>query len=247
MDGVLSRFPIIPQSFKTSPPNIASLGIQIAETQASVKIAYKIRHDGYFSYNYITERDDGLFQDKYDLRQNVRTVVVFKNGIPAATVRLCLLDTTGGMPDADTIPAMEIFESEIRCLMASLSQSAPTTRAVEVTRMARAPEFSNDMTVIHAIFRAVGYLILYFNADVVLNACRPHHMPMYRRFGFQKLEEPRQYPNLTYKAGLLACFRPHFGVATSKLSFLNGISTEDFMYRSLVAGRYTELPTKSDG
>jgi hypothetical protein len=234
-----------PEDSMTGCSEPQSLSLQLALTTTQKRLAYQIRHDGYISYNYITHREDNLFVDGYDGRENVKTVLVFKDGVPAATVRLCLFDTTGVFPDASKIPAMEIFNDEIHGLMAQMAQSGPATRAVEVSRMARAPAFARDVDLIHAMFRAVGYLILHFDADVVLNACRPHHMPMYRRLGFQKLHEPRPYPNLTYEAGLMAYFRSDFGKATSRLSFLNGISAGDPVYRALFAGKEAAISTTS--
>ena len=238
MDGFLLPSPM--EHFSRNEQNVTvrnSIEIQLALSTATRAQAYKIRHDGYLSYNYIIAREDGLFSDKYDDRLNVRTVVVYKDQIPAATVRVCLFDPSDVFPEADRVPAMEIFEPEIR-KMTEAGASAPGNglRVVEVTRLARHCDFANDKTIIHALFRAVGYLVLYFQADIVLNACRPHHMPIYTRFGFQKLEEPRQYPNLTYKAGLMACFRSDYSDARRNLPFLRGISTSDQAYASLIAG-----------
>jgi hypothetical protein len=112
---------------------------------------------------------------------------------------------------------------------------------VEITRLARRCDLANDKAVIAALFRAVGYLILFYDADIVLNACRPHHIPMYRRFGFHKIQEPRQYPNLTYKAALLACFRGSYGQARAKLPFLRGISVHDFAYERLMSGEIVDV------
>jgi len=230
---------------KTGANGQEGLSLQLVTTPYQRTLAYQIRHDGYIQYNYITPRENNLFVDSYDHRENVKTVLIFKDGIPAATVRLCLFDTTGVFPDASKIPAMEIFNDEIHDLMSHMAKTGSATRAVEVSRMARAPAFASDADLIHAMFRAVGYLILHFDADVVLNACRPHHMPMYRRLGFQKLHEPRPYPNLTYEAGLMAYFRSDFGKATSRLSFLTGISAGDAVYRSLFAGDVVEISPRS--
>ncbi len=217
------------------------ISLQLALNPNVAQDGYRIRHEGYRSYGYVNPQEGGLFIDKYDGRANVKMVVIYKGDKPAATVRLCLFDITGQTPDADRVPAMEIFDTEIRELLNGFATPGAPQRAVEVSRMARSPEFANDMSVVHALFRAVGYLVLHFRADIVLNACRPHHVPMYQRFGFQKLQEPRQYPNLTYKAALTACFRAHFGSARAELPFLRGISTEDAVYGSLISGERTAL------
>ncbi len=218
-----------------------TISLQLALNPIIARDGFRVRHDGYRSYGYVNPQENGLFIDKYDGRANVKMVVIYKNDRPAATVRLCLFDATGTMPDADRVPAMEIFETEIREMLSGFATPGAPQRAVEVSRMARSPDFANDTSVVQALFRAVGYLVLYYQADVVLNACRPHHVPMYRRFGFQKIQEPRQYPNLTYKAALTACFRAHFGSARSELPFLRGISTEDVVYGSLISGERTAL------
>ena len=217
------------------------VSLQLALNPIIARDAFRVRHDGYQSYGYVDPQEDGLFIDKYDGRPNVKLVVIYKNNVPAATVRMCLFDASGQTPGADRVPAMEIFEQEIREMLSGFAMPDAPQRAVEVSRMARSPAFANDKSVIHALFRAVGYLVLNFRADIVLNACRPHHIPMYRRFGFQQIQEPRQYPNLTYKAALTACFRAHFGSAKADLPFLRGISTEDAVYGSLIAGERTAL------
>jgi len=236
MDGF---FPIVPGRISKACGQAdmlrSDVAVQLTNTPKLREEAYKIRHEAYLSYNYITPRETEQFQDKYDERRNVSTVLLTKGGIPAATVRVCLFDPSGQFPEADRVPAMEIFDAEIRGLTGA-GDSQHMLRAVEITRLARASAFANDKTIIHALFRAVGYLILYYKADIVLNACRPHHVPMYRRFGFQKIAEPLQYPNLTFKAALLACFSSSYGEAKASLPFLQGISKFDQAYESLVCG-----------
>ena len=210
--------------------------IQLALTPKIRQDAYKLRHDAYLSYKFIHEDPSGLFEDPYDARENVRLLTAYKNGRPAGTVRVCLFDPTGGFPQADKVPAMEIFGDEIRALTAPGQGQDGYRRAVEVGRLARSPEFANDKAVIHALFRAVGYLVLFFRADIVLNACRPHHVPIYRRFGFDKLEEPKLYPGLTFAAGLMACHAERYDNACAKLAFLRGISSTDQEYFELMSG-----------
>ncbi len=218
-----------------------AISLQLALNPTIARDAYRIRHEGYRAYGFVEEQPEGLFIDKYDGRPNVKMVVVYKDNVPAATVRLCLFDATGQNPDADRVPAMEIFDTEIRELLNGFATPGAPQRAVEVGRMARLPAFANDKAVINGLFRAVGYLVLHFRADIVFNACRTHHLPMYRRFGFQKIQEPRLYPNLNFETVLAACFRAHFGSARSELPFLRGISTEDAVYGSLIAGERTPL------
>jgi hypothetical protein len=227
------------QAMETFAPDC--IEIQLARTSKIRQDAYKLRHDAYLSYNFIHEDPSGLFEDAYDSRENVRLLTAYKNGRPAGTVRVCLFDPTGAFPEADKVPAMEIFGDEIRALTAPGQGQEGYRRAVEVGRLARSPEFANDKAVIHTLFRAVGYLVLFFRADIVLNACRPHHVPIYRRFGFDKLEEPKLYPGLTFAAGLMACHAERYDNARAKLAFLRGISKQDQDYFELMSGERTSF------
>ena len=209
---------------------------QLAMTPAIARQAFAIRHSGYLSYGYITPREDGLFFDKYDGRANERTIVIYRAGRPAATIRVCLYDPHAQWPDADMVPAMEIFGAEIGQLCAAEQAAGRSGRLIEITRFARDPAFANDHSLIISAFRIVAYLRLYFDASVMLNAVRPHHMPMYRRLGFQKLEEPRKYPNLTYSAGLMAMFTGSYESALRKIGFPQGVSRADPIYAGLMAG-----------
>lgn len=216
--------------------SLADVEAQLALTEKTQNEAFLLRHRGYLSYGYITPRPEGIFFDKYDGRRNARTVVLYRNRVPAATIRVCLYDGDCGWPDADHLPAMEIFDDEIRQLQTQLKLAEGAGRVIEITRFARDPAFANDRTLIIAAFRIVAYLRLYFGAGIMLNAVRPHHMPMYQRLGFRKIEEPRKYPNLTYSAGLMAMFSSDYDVALRKVGFSNGISANDSVYASLVAG-----------
>lgn len=217
-------------------PAANDITARIAMTPAVLTQAYKIRHDGYLSYGYITPRDEGLFSDAYDGAKNERTIVIYRGDIAAATIRICLYDPSGFWPEADHLPAMEIFHDEVLALQDEAIGAGRLGRIIEITRFARAPSFANDRGLIIAAFRIVAYLRLYFDADIMINAVRPHHMPMYRRLGFEKIEEPRKYPNLTYCAGLMAMFRNRYDTALQKIGFPKGVSTHDPLYAPLISG-----------
>lgn len=230
---------------RTPSPASLSLGIeaQFALNPALKTEAYQIRHAGYLSYGFITPRPDQRFVDAYDDRPSVQTALIYKDGRPAGTVRLCLFDPSGTVAGAESIPAMEIFRDEIMQTMneQTTQDGAPPRRAVEITRMAQHPDYAHDKSVLFGLLRVIGYLILYFDADVLFNACRPRHAPAYRRFGFQKIQEPRQYPNLTYKACLMAYFRRDYQFAQEALSPFSDVSKDDSVYDRLAAGEKVDL------
>jgi hypothetical protein len=226
----------------TAPPLLTNdhIECQVANTPETREIAYKIRYEAYFSYNYILRSDTLTFSDQYDGRRNVTTLLIYKGGVPAATARVCLFDSQGTALDADRVPAMEVFDHEIRSLMTN-SGGKNDLRAVEVTRLARRCDMANDKSVLSALFRAVGYIVLAYDPDIVLNACRAHHIPIYQRFGFRKVGEPRPYPRMTYEAALLACLRPSFQEVRANLPFLKGLSVRDPSYRRLLRGELVEM------
>jgi hypothetical protein len=239
MDGSLFGKEFCPtyQPEVTSCSNEPSnLEARLALTPETMTDAFKLRHASYLSYGYIEPRNNSQFYDEYDLRESCKTVVVYKGGVPAASVRICLLDPDQDAREANSIPATEIFHDEIHALLDGIRPGTRPPRAVEVTRLARHPDHGEDKSLVYALFRLAGYLILHYEADVVLTAVRAHHMAFYRRLGFHKLEDPRAYPNLKFSTGLMACFRSKFADVREQVAFLRNISRQDRFYRSFIAG-----------
>lgn len=226
---------INPQTQPIDVPSIVQseqLIARLVQDAGSRADAFRIRHDGYARYGHIDDRPDGIFTDSYDNQGNMLTAVISKNGRPAGTVRVGVR----GPGRHDTLPAMEIFEDEIAGTMAMASTDGKVPTAVEVGRIARAPAYEHDATIIHALFRTAGYLILHFDPDIVFSAVRLHHQPIYRRFGFQQVADARQYPGLQCKMVLMAYFKAKFGDAIENLPFLSDVDDEIEQTRRLVAG-----------
>ena len=70
-------------------PQITELGLtaRLALDDETRADAYAIRHASYLSGGYIEPQPGGIFSDADDLRPNSRTVVVYKEGRPVASVR----------------------------------------------------------------------------------------------------------------------------------------------------------------
>jgi hypothetical protein len=223
-------------TFRLSPHHNNELEAQLALEHDLREAAYRIRYEAYNSYGFVSPRQNGIFSDAYDERSNCQTAVVFKHGVAAATIRIASYEPERRQSDYHFVQAMEIFETEIKSALGRLRLDGRTPRAVEIGKLARLSGYAKDLDILFALFRTVGYLILDRDVDIVFNAVRAHHMPMYRRFGFQQLEAPRQYPGLTFKTGLMACFRTSYDQARNNLPFLRGISTDDAAYHGLIAG-----------
>lgn len=215
--------------------------VQLVFGQRLAEIAYRLRYIAYLSYDYIAARPDCLFSDSYDAQPNCRTALIFRRGIEAATVRVSIFDPDNASINRHKLQAMEIFHDEIKATMATLRPNGRNLRIMEIAKLARSPAFKKDLELIFAAYRTAGYLILHHDVDIVFNAVRAHHMPIYRRFGFQQLTEPKLYPGLAFKTALMACFRPNFADARDNLPFLRGISTEDDCYAGLIAGERVKL------
>lgn len=226
-------------NFLAEPPVFDA---RLASTPETLNEAFELRHAGYLSYGYIDPKEDGLFFDEYDSRDSCKTVVVYKDGVPAAAVRVCLFDPIGGTPGAYSIPATAIFHDEITALLSRVKQQDRPPRAVEVTRLARHPDYGEDRNLLYALFRTVGYLIVHFDADLVVTAVRANHMPFYRRLGLRKIEEPRAYPNLNFHTGLMACFRNKFADVQAQVPLFRNISRHDPFYRPFMAGELMPIP-----
>ncbi|MBW4035345.1 MAG: hypothetical protein HIU90_07725 [Proteobacteria bacterium] len=237
MDGI----DFVPRTFGTPqyrvcPEHTDQIEAQLASGSHLKDAAYRIRYEAYNSYGFVPQRQNGIFSDAYDERSNCQTALVFKHGVAAATIRIASYDPESFNTDYHFVQAMEIFEAEIKSALGQLRPGGRKPRAVEIGKLARLPGYAKDLDILFALFRAVGYLILNRDVDVVFNAVRSHHMPTYRRFGFRQLEAPRQYPGLTFKTGLMACFRTSYDQARNNLPFLRGISTDDAAYHGLIAG-----------
>ncbi|BAJ82053.1 hypothetical protein ACMV_27060 [Acidiphilium multivorum AIU301] len=214
---------------------------QLVTSPQQARLAYGMRYDAYREYGFVGERPDGLFSDEYDTRPNYSTILVFRNGTPAATIRVALFDPGHPDPVFHRTQAMEIFETEIRAVVAAERRPGTAGSAIELGKLARAADAANDVEVLFAAFRAAGYIGLHHDVDAVLNAVRAHHMPMYRRCGFRVLERPRPYPGLTFQTGLMGLFRDQYAVAQHTVPFMAGMAAGDPTHQALMAGEPARL------
>lgn len=225
-----------PTSIRWKKPHGNTFEAQLALGERIADTAYRIRYEAYREGGYIPENTDHRFADKYDIQGNCRTTVLYRNMAPVATVRCSVFETNKPELQHLKLQAMEVFGQEIQEIIESLTVNGLKPRVMEIAKLARIPEFSNDINVVFALFRIGGYFFLNFDADIVINAVRGHHVPMYKRFGFQQLTACRPYPGLSFETALMASFRPGHAALIDGQPFLRGISTEDDTYAGLIAG-----------
>lgn len=239
MDGSICGDLLLRPTHQTTLTDGAGGGItaRLALNEEVLREAWSVRYAAYFSNGYIEPTATALFEDQYDYKDSSKTVVVYKNDAPVATVRVCLYAPDSGIPGAKTIPAMDVFYDEIVGLFRHSRLRNPLTRGAEVMRLSRHPDLRADYEPVFALFRMVGYLLLHFDADVVISAVRTHHVPFYRRMGFQQMTEPRPYPRLKFETGLMACARNDGQTLKDSLPVLGLVSKHDGSYADFLAGR----------
>jgi hypothetical protein len=165
--------------------------------------AYAIRHASYLSGGYIEPQPDGLFTDADDLKPNSRSIVIYKLDRPVASVRLCVLDQTAGLPGWDEIPASRIFPEAVAELAAGAPHGRPT-KLTEINRLVRHPDFATDYHLVFVLFRFVSYMLLDANSDM-LSCVRRNHTPFYKRMHFNYVAGPRRYAGVKFETNLMCC------------------------------------------
>lgn len=236
--SIFADRPIQPGRYPIDDANLApGLTARLAGTPDVRREAYALRYAAYSSRGFIDAAPSGLFKDEWDEYPCTKTVVVYKDGVPAATARVCMYAPGSGIVGSDVIPAMDVFGSEIARIF---SRIRGFSRGAEVMRLSRHPDLGADYEPVFAAFQMVGCLLLHLEVDAVVCAVRKHHMPFYRRLGFRIKTEPRKYPKLNFETALMASARPEGKLLQDALSGLNLISKEDINYQDFLAGR--EVP-----
>jgi hypothetical protein len=219
-----------------------ALTARLAVSRDVLMEACLLRYAAYRSSGYVDEKTNpAFFIDEYDSDAVSKTIVIYKDDVPAATVRACVYDPATALPESHTLPAMSMFDTEIRQLLGEVRLSHRPARAVEITRMARHPDFAKNNEVILAVMRIIGYLVLHFDADIVFTAIKENHVPFYRRMGLRKVTEPQDYPKLNVRTLLMAFFRRHHILTQQRASLLDAVSVDDDIYDDLFSGYLVPL------
>ena len=97
--------------------------------------AYKLRYESYLASGYIQPNETGLFQDLYDDLPNCQTVVIYDEGVPAASVRVCTL----AFGSRKRSPASDAFPEEVRKLLNEQTAIGPGARGIETNSSGAEP------------------------------------------------------------------------------------------------------------
>lgn len=179
--------------------------------------AYRLRYRSYYSSGFIPANRDQVFHDRYDELPNSETVVVYDDGKPVASARLCFLSAAGSM----AIPSSDTFPDHVRALVATCGTSRTGNEAVEITRLVRSPDAANNQGLVFLLYRMFAILGVEKDIRLVLSCVRQNHVAFYRRMGFQEVAEPRAYPGLSCPMSLMACPREDHDAMRAATPLLN--------------------------
>jgi hypothetical protein len=211
-------------------PPITALGLtaRIALDEQTKADAYAVRHASYLSGDYIDPQPGGLFSDADDLKPGNCSVVVYKQGRPVASVRLCTLDLNPDVTGWDEIPASRIFPEAVADLAANVPHDRPA-KLTEINRLVRHPDFANDYQLVFVLYRFVSYLVIESGSDMMLSCVRRNHMPFYKRMHFGYVDGPRRYAGVKFETNLMACPKAKYDQLMSDIPF---VATDDNTKRS---------------
>jgi hypothetical protein len=195
-----------PLSRSVSPSSQARYTARLALDLPTKRDAYRLRYDSYRASGYILPNDAGLFQDFYDELPNCHTVVVYDQGVPAASVRTCLL----AFGSRQRSPALDAFPEEVRKLLNEQCTIGLGARGIETTRLVRSPSAENNQGLVFLLYRMAGYVGMTAHTQILLACVRKNHAPFYRRLGYEAVTEPRPYPGLNCPMQLMSCTRARY-------------------------------------
>ncbi len=188
------------------PRGEARYTARVALDPQTRKDAYRLRYESYLAAGYIEPNESGIFQDAYDDLSNCQTLVIYDNGLPAASVRTCTLAHGSGQRS----PALDTFPEEVGSLLSQQSAIGIGSRGIETTRLVRSPAAENNQGLVFLLYRMAGYIGMTAHTQILLACVRTNHAPFYKRLGYEPVTEARAYPGLSCKMLLMACTRRRY-------------------------------------
>ncbi len=196
------------RSARTAPSadRTASYEARLASDPATKRDVYSLRYRSYVAAGHIEPNETKLFSDMYDDMPNCKSVVIYQDGVPAASVRTCTL----AYGSATRSPAADTFPEEVQELLSQQTTIGRGRRGIETTRLVRSPEAENNQGLVFLLYRMAGYIGMMNHTQVLFACVRQNHVPFYRRLGYFPVTEPKPYPGLTCPMQLLVCTRERY-------------------------------------
>ncbi len=214
----------------------SELTARLALSRSVLQEAWAIRQSAYVAQGLIEPTATDVLTDHWDFAPSTKVIVVYKDFVPVATVRVCLYAPPTGIDGAATVPAMDVFPGEIVQLHGSIPAGPVPARTVEIARLARDPTLCADSEPVFALYRMASYATLAFEADAIISAVQRHHVPFYRRLGFNKIAAPRPYSKVKAECALVGRVRREGEELRDVLPILRLVSKEDSVFSDFLAG-----------
>jgi hypothetical protein len=229
------QYPAIEAPVTREKRESGTLTARLAIDNQTRSDAFALRHAAYVAAGYLDPISDGLFSDPYDDMPNCSTIVIYKDGRPAASVRLAVLDSDPDRIGWHDVPAAHIFHDEVATLLAPSGSGQPK-RAAEITRLVRHPDFATDSELVFVLFRFVPFLLCKQKIDMVLSCVRRNHVPFYKRLEFDAIAGPKSYPGLKFAVNLMVCPQSKYATIFKKIPLLNSTVSGTSGYDGLFQG-----------
>lgn len=165
--------------------------------------AYRLRYNSYLASGHIRPNDAELFSDLYDAMPNTQTIVIYQDGVAAASVRTCTFSSGTNQRS----PAMDTYPVEVKTILNQHSDTAFGRRGIETTRLVRSPACENNQGLVFLLYRMAGYVGMMAHTQILFACVRANHAPFYKRLGYQPAAEPKPYPGLSCPMQLMVCTR----------------------------------------
>ncbi|MBX6425056.1 MAG: hypothetical protein IRZ09_03935 [Variibacter sp.] len=156
-----------------------------ADTPEEKEAIYRLRYDAYLREGMVAPNPSRRVTDKYDATAWI--FGLFIDGKLASSLRINV-----GSKDNREIPGMQVFADHLTPLF----EAGKTI--VDPTRFVADYAASREYPALAYLTARLGWLAgEFFNADVILSACRAEHQAFYRRiFGHRPVCAGRAYPTL---------------------------------------------------
>jgi hypothetical protein len=141
-------------------------------------------------YQATSIESDRVVPGPYDELPHFRTVAIYDEDVPSASVRICSL----AFGSRKRSPASDAFPEEVRKLINEQTAIGTGARGIETTRLVRSPAADNNQGLVFLLYRKAGFL-----------GMRPHPDPR----GLCA-PESRAYPELSGPMQLMACTRKRY-------------------------------------
>lgn len=208
---------------------------RLAVDQRTKKDAYKLRYLCYHSNGYIDARKNREFSDAYDVSPYNKTIVIYDDGQPVASIRVCHTDLSSPDPAARDLPLGHVFPNELANLL------GPHGRAVELNRLVRHPAHAQSQGLVFILFRMADFLIRQNDPDFIASCVRSNHVGFYRRLCFEHVAGPKEYTGLKFSTNFLACQRTSYEMVRRIIPMLRISSAACKRYEGLLRSQTVQV------